>query len=469
MTALDAPLASADRQVFAEFDIEPADLAYLRSVEETLTPEIQEWIVAQWRAEVEALPWFEALHLAPDQVTALADEMSSFLRRLLTGDRVEELHGEAERMTLVALREGVRSTDIFQASTKLESVLTGVILQLFPSPDQQTVALVTLAKFLKSLLYVVMETYRREAANEIEGRNRELASALEYQTATSDVLNIISRSTSDVQPVLDTVVETAARLCAADSGAITMRDGEVYRYVSSSYSAAEPEHWAIMRQRTIVPGRDSVHARVALEGRVVHVEDIRADPDFAVPETVASGRRTMLGVPLLREGACSARSISRGNGSSRSPSGRSSWCAPSPTRRSSRSRTPGFWANCRHRRTGRATANSAIEHQSATIDVLKASRRSTADPQPVFDTLIETAARLCAGLCNGLFTKGEAYRRVSSFAAKMDTEVFGAPAPANYCPESRPRRRAGDARRQIVHVRTSRRPGVRVARGAASG
>ena len=217
MTALDAPLASADRQVFAEFDIEPADLAYLRSVEETLTPEIQEWIVAQWRAEVEALPWFEALHLAPDQVTALADEMSSFLGRLLTGDRVEELYGEVERMTLVALREGVRNTDIFQASTKLELVLTGVILQLFPSPDQQTVALVTLAKFLKSLLYVVMETYRREAADEIERRNRELASALEYQTATSDVLKVISRSTFDIQPVFETIVATAGRLCGADS------------------------------------------------------------------------------------------------------------------------------------------------------------------------------------------------------------------------------------------------------------
>ena len=92
--------------------------------------------------------------------------------------------------------------------------------------------------------------------------------ALEYQTATSDVLKVISRSTADVQAVLDTVVETAVRLCGADTANITIRDGEVYRYVSSSYSASEPEFWAIQRQRIVVPGRETLAGRVALEGRV---------------------------------------------------------------------------------------------------------------------------------------------------------------------------------------------------------
>src|SRR5262249_50310002 len=81
------------------------------------------------------------------------------------------------------------------------------------------------------------------------------------------------------------------------------REGEVYRYVANSKSAAEPKYWAILRQRTIVPDRQSIHGRVALEGTVVHVEDILADPDYALPETVAAGNRTALGVPLLREGA----------------------------------------------------------------------------------------------------------------------------------------------------------------------
>jgi signal transduction protein with GAF and PtsI domain len=82
-----------------------------------------------------------------------------------------------------------------------------------------------------------------------------------------------------------------------------MREGEVYRTVSNSASAADAEYYAAMRQQTFVPGRDSIAGRVALEGKVVHVADIRAIPDYAFPETVASGYRTILGVPLLREGA----------------------------------------------------------------------------------------------------------------------------------------------------------------------
>jgi GAF domain-containing protein len=238
------------------------------------------------------------------------------------------------------------------------------------------------------------ETYR-----ELQQRTGDLQESLEYQTATSDVLKVISRSTSDVQPVLDTVAETAARLCDSDFAAITTREGEVYRYVSMSSSAADPEVWQILRQRTIVPGRESTAGRVALEGTVVHVADILADPDYAVPESVAAGYRTQLGVPLLREGAVLG-TINLGR----------KRVEPFTERQIELVRTFADQAviaieNARllgelQQRTAELAARNSeygerIEHQSATIDVLKAMSASPGDPQPVFDLIARRARDLC--------------------------------------------------------------------------
>jgi len=214
---------------------------------------------------------------------------------------------------------------------------------------------------------------------------RERDEALEQQTATSEVLRVISRSPTDVQPVFDMIAESAARLCKAQFCFVYRFDGQLLHFVTHHGLTAEVLE-INRRAYPAPPSRRSAAARAVLEGSVVQIPDVNADPDYVLGAMAVAGiYRSVAAVPIVRDGLpIGSIAITRGQ------------AGLLPDRQIELLRTFADQAviAIENARLFNET-KEALEQQTATSEVLQVISSSPGDLQPVFDAMLENAVRIC--------------------------------------------------------------------------
>ncbi|HZT56772.1 MAG TPA: GAF domain-containing protein, partial [Burkholderiaceae bacterium] len=235
----------------------------------------------------------------------------------------------------------------------------------------------------------LLKTFADQAVIAIENVRliNETKEALEQQTATAEVLQVISRSPTDVQPVFDAICERAMTLCGARIGGVARFDGELVHLVA--FHGASPEATqAMLAAFPMKPGRGAITARVILERAPVQIPDVLADPDYALQDAARrSGYRSNLGVPMLREGQ-----VVGSIGICREEPG------PFPDKQVKLLQTFADQAviAIENVRLFNET-KEALEQQTATAGVLQVISNSVADTQPVFDAIVGSCRQLFGG------------------------------------------------------------------------
>ena len=267
----------------------------------------------------------------------------------------------------------------------------GVFGLLRPEPGAFTPRQIELVRSFADQAVIAIENAR--LFDEVQAKTRDLEESLQQQTATADVLKVISRSAFDLQPVFETLVSAAVELCGAFSGSIWVRDGDDFRCGAGAGPGNSEGFERYLRSLRVTPGRGSMAARVLVSGRVEEIPDVRDDPEYALPLSQhGQPARGLLGVPLVGkdrvEGSLTLSRLEPGRFTPRQIELVQTFADQAVIAIENARLFNEVQAKTRE-------LEASLQQQTATADVLKVISRSAFDLDAVLRTLVELAAKLC--------------------------------------------------------------------------
>jgi GAF domain-containing protein len=310
--------------------------------------------------------------------------------------------GHRTMLATPLLREGSAIGAIFVRRTEVRPFSERQIALLQTFADQAVIAVENVRLF-----------------KELQVRNRDLTVALEQQTATSEILGVISSSPTDIQPVFDTIMRSAVRLSGARFGSISRFDGEMVHFVTQ-YGSDPAALEIYQRMFPMRPDRGVLAARSILDRAIVHVPDVFQDPEYLGKDLArASGWRSAIAVPMLREGTPVGAIVISKTEPGLFPDGQVALLQTFADQAVIAVENVRLFKELEARNRD---LTEALDQQTATSEILRVISRSQTDVQPVFDAIVRSAVRLCDGLFSALF--------------QFDGELIHQVAQHNYTPDA---------------------------------